>query len=848
MEFKTMVKIMNSIPRLLFAAMAFVAAILPAGARQLSVNEAVDAAGLAMMQTGADFKPMSALRADKLRLLRTERKADLNTIYIMSDSEGSGQVVFLAADDVAAPLLGYCDTSDFEINNMPPALQYMLDCYSNQIAQATARGALPFTPNAATDQRADIAPLVKTLWDQGEPYNQECPRIDNTATYTGCVATAMAQVMNYHRWPNTATGFISYAWGNGGTSLSMDFSTISFDWANMLNVYTVSSPLAARQAVATLMKACGYSIEMNYGTDASGAWSANVGAALINYFGYAKNIRYLQRNHYLYADWLDIIYGELAAGRPVQYGGYNSQAGHSFVIDGYRAEGGYFHVNWGWSGMSNGYFLIYSLDPDSQGIGGSMSGYDDNQDAIVGVQRDFAGSDYFYSMATNSAFTTTKPEYSRTENIIFGGDNTWFFTNATLTAISGSAGVKMTSLSTGASTTASLITLSDLKFGYGYQSMTLRPADVPAEGEYIVEPTAIINGSEATIQQPVGVVNKLKMTVSANDVTFEPYEAPEPRLKATAKEQVGKAYLGYPITVQVTIENSGDEFLGTLELRFLSGTTEIGPLSNSVSIDIPEGETRTVTFHGNMPDGVEAGKNYTVRVYNGSQGITLPPPPLTITPEEVAAGTPSLTITSYSFEGVSSGNGSFSNPAKLESQTLDLTAYVTNSSGVFSDEITGYVYDTSNNYAGYLGYQPALIGPGDEAPLDFSFNTSTLDPTKTYYCLFHYYPDPSSTSGSWISNNYFYFIPSPLAEVDDLESQFGAPKVTVTDGTVEITAAEGIVAVDMHSMLGINYGHRSPLGAPTALTIETDRIPAGMYLVTVRTTCGLTVTKKITIR
>ena len=123
-----------------------------------------------------------------------------------------------------------------------------------------------------------------------------------------------------------------------------------------------------------------------------------------------------------------------------------------------------------------------------------------------------------------------------------------------------------------------------------------------------------------------------------------------------------------------------------------------------------------------------------------------------------------------------------------------------------------------------------------------------LDPTKTYYCLFHYYPDPASTSGSWISNNYFYFIPSPLAEVDDLESQFGAPKVTVTDGTVEITAAEGLVSVDMHSMLGINYGHRSPLGAPTALTIETDRIPAGMYLVTVRTTCGLTVTKKITIR
>lgn len=386
-------------------------------ARQLTVSEALSAAG-AVSSSSSKLRGVSAT---SVKVLRTERKAELNTVYVV-EPKGSGEVLFLSADDVARPLLGWTYAATFNASELPPALEYMLGCYSDEIAAASAADAAPYS-EASRSALADVAPLMTTKWNQGAPYNNMCPTVNGTPTYTGCVATAMAQVMNYHKWPLRGTGSNSYEWNNG--TLSMDFSTVTFDWSNMLDTYTSYNSTQA-SAVANLMKACGYSVLMGYGTNASGAYSGNVAKALLNYFGYSKGTFYYERTYFPLTDWIEMLYNEVASNRPVYYSGSNPTGGHAFVLDGYKS-GDYFHVNWGWGGQSDGYFAITSLDPAEQGIGGSAAGYNQYQAAVMGVQKDYAGSEYVIFVYCGGNLNTDKSSYSATssELVTVGGAETF---------------------------------------------------------------------------------------------------------------------------------------------------------------------------------------------------------------------------------------------------------------------------------------------------------------------------------------------------------------------------------------------------------------------------------------
>lgn len=308
------------------------------------------------------------------------------TWYAFNAPQGGYAIV--AADDAAQPLLGYVPEGSFSIGNLPPALKWWLDNYSDEIAQAAAKG-IPATDTKRSDARKPIAPMTATRWDQGSPYNDLCPVRDDKKTFTGCVATAFAQVMNYHKFPQKGTGSVSYIW-NGGT-MSMDFSTVTFDWQNMTDAYTASSTEAQKNAVATLMKACGYAVNSNYGTVATDASVYLWAPSLINYFGYAPSLQPVNRIYYTLKDWEDLIYNSLDDGAPVLYSGIGSAGGHAFVCDGY-SNGGYFHFNWGWSGLSDGYFLLSALNPSALGIGGGAGGFNSGQIAVVNIKPNYSGA------------------------------------------------------------------------------------------------------------------------------------------------------------------------------------------------------------------------------------------------------------------------------------------------------------------------------------------------------------------------------------------------------------------------------------------------------------------------
>lgn len=328
-------------------------------------------------------------------VLTGKTEAGQPAYYVFTNSSGT---LFVSADDIATPLLGYTESDIFDPNEMPPQLKWWLEQYARQIDYASHRvidGDITNSRKSNADAHltasmAAISPLLKTTWDQGNPYNKYCPTVSGVRVVTGCVATSMAQVMNYHQWPQAQVPAISYVYS--GVTLTSPATII--DWNNMLDSYSRSYTTDQANAVARLMQMAGYSVEMEYNTASnggSGAHSEDIRGALVNTFGYDVAIDYAIRDYYETAEWEQMIYNNLLTCGPVIYDGTGSEGGHSFVCDGYDGKGA-FHINWGWSGLSDGYFVLSALDPDALGAGGGDGGFNYYQGAVLGIQRPQQGS------------------------------------------------------------------------------------------------------------------------------------------------------------------------------------------------------------------------------------------------------------------------------------------------------------------------------------------------------------------------------------------------------------------------------------------------------------------------
>lgn len=291
-------------------------------------------------------------------------------VYVFN-AIGEQGFVLVSAEDNARAVLGYSDEGHIDAQNIPANMRAWLQMYADELARAAK------APAAADAQRTvEYYPVVEPLignvaWNQDAPYNNHCPIDPNTnqRSVTGCMATAVAQVMYHHKYPKKGTG--TYSYWCGWENLSVDFSKATYDWDHMLPSYKNGYTQQESDAVAQLMYHVGVACNMWYGSSASGAGMGMGMQALVRHFDYDAAIRVLMKDYMDEEAVMDEIVVELQGSRPVFIEALTkNDEGHAFVCDGIQADG-YIHINWGWGGYGNGYFALSAMNPTNQGIGGA---------------------------------------------------------------------------------------------------------------------------------------------------------------------------------------------------------------------------------------------------------------------------------------------------------------------------------------------------------------------------------------------------------------------------------------------------------------------------------------------
>ena len=342
-------------------------------------------------------------------------------IYVFNGKEEDG-FVLVSAEDNARAVLGYADQGSFDSQNIPSNMQVWLQMYAEELAYA----ALMPQASANYDKTLGspyptVEPLLgETQWGQGKPYNNLCPIVDGERAVAGCVATALSQIMYVHKYPEKGQGNHSYKLRNG-TVVSADFSQATYDWNNMLPQYKNNSYTTEQaDAVAELMFHVGVACNMQYSPSASGSSSGIAFQGLNRYFGYDAGVIPLPKDYMPENKVLEGIATDLKAGRPVYISAYTTNyEGHAFVCDGMQSNG-FLHINWGWTGTSDGYFSISALDPGQQGTGGSASNLAFTVDVCVytNIRPDEGGK--AYSLMTADALTLkSKSAIKRTTDISY---------------------------------------------------------------------------------------------------------------------------------------------------------------------------------------------------------------------------------------------------------------------------------------------------------------------------------------------------------------------------------------------------------------------------------------------
>ncbi len=340
--------------------------------------------------------------------------------YMFNEASGKG-FVMVNGSDLMPEVLGYADSGQLPATaeQLPENMQDWLNYV------AAVERYLEENPDAApllqhAQATEPVAQLMTTTWGQDEPYNDQCPEKNNRRTVTGCMATSFSQVLNHQKFPTQMVG--QYSYNDHGTTRTVDFEEITIDYDLLLDDYSRGKGTEEERAeVAKLMVNVGHALNIQYDVQ-SGAITAMGLRGLIENLGCTK-AQALERAYYSLDEWNELIQFELRSNRPVILDGHSPEGGHSFVLDAVDADGLY-HVNWGWDGMSNGYYDVSVLLPDNYGTGASASnlGFIYMQDIFVNVCDPALAGPYHTALRgsdQNSTLTASKASAAPGQKVTF---------------------------------------------------------------------------------------------------------------------------------------------------------------------------------------------------------------------------------------------------------------------------------------------------------------------------------------------------------------------------------------------------------------------------------------------
>jgi len=718
---------------------------------------------------------------------------DSNYFYVFNIG-GDGGFVIVSGDDRTPEILGYSDAGRFDAQNIPDNMRAFLQGYADEIQHmpenvtAASRGV--GQKRVAAPTRSSVSPLLTTRWNQRAPYNNSCPIISGSHAVTGCVATAMAQVMNYHKYPlNETTTIPGYSPTDGHPAMS-DLASTTFDWDLMRDDYASNDVSEAATEVAKLMLYCGTSVEMGYGTSASGATTSKIVYALTHYFDYDAGAKYVERNNYNYSDWVELIYNELAAGRPMVFGGQSTGGGHAFVCDGYD-EDDFFHINWGWAGSSDGYFRLSNLAPKSQGAGGSTTsdGYNMSLGATIGVQpNQNSSANYILTVRDMEIFlgqddygnpiTADNKEYNRTNTSSNFTDVRVisYFWNYEGVTQSFDYGWR---IKKGDATIQDILLSTGSEIGDHYASIPVRTLSLGAgweDGTYQIVAICRMSGTDTWTECANADRYCIEAIINGTTMTLNVIK---PNLVVNSVSGTESLVYGQTGTLTVNITNTGrSNFSGDLTLAFLNGNTINQKIGGAV-IDIPAGETRNMTIDVSptvlgtysliVLDGV-----YTNGDIIDTREVTIATPSATVSME---VSGPTVDATGSTIYGNTFKTGITLHNTSADDYRYGVTAKLYHIvSGNTGEEVAS---KTDNE----------VLASG--ATKTYSFEFPDLDYGEDYFCYLYYYSFSGTTKTAQPFGGYAYTIAHGFVTVD------AEGNVTASAPTESVEIPSDAVAVDL---------------------------------------------------
>ncbi len=506
-------------------------------------------------------------------ILHETREDGRDGIYAFNVGNGQGFVI-VSGDSKARPILGYALSGCIAPNDMPIQMRALLEGYREQVAVMAAAkdpdtlyaaGRAPFAVRATADK--SVAPLLGGIsWNQDAPFNNLCPmdKIYSQRTPAGCVAVAAAQIMRYYAYPLHGTGSRSYATATQRLPVSADFASATYDWVNMIANYNGKYTEKQAAAAALLVYHVGVACKMDYNYEGSGATAKEAAKAFLRYFNYDSNLEYVDRTHYTEPDWEALLRDELDAGRPVLQFGEGPDGGHAFVCDGYD-EQGFFHYNWGWEGMSGGFYQSSALAPEFLGIGSCLGSHNYLPAVLTNIQPPTPTSMHVAGLQLAKALTPAATHTDRTEETSitasFYNYGLRDFTGEVAAALYDFAGNIVQVLSS-----RRVTDLAELSGGTPGTAFAFSvPKNVP-DGIYRLRLAHKEDGADSytAMRAPVTMPNYLSVVVSAQGVD---YTVPmlSARLSLTEKPRVlTPLYNKRRASFSVTVKNDGEEYYSYL--------------------------------------------------------------------------------------------------------------------------------------------------------------------------------------------------------------------------------------------------------------------------------------------